>query len=163
MAGEARDRTSDKEIKQLAFDIERTQLEQVGRMKGMLMLWDRPEQATGAYMKWMTDPMPDMAGMPGMAHAAASTGAGGGVMPGMATEADLKKLRSLSGQELDVFFLQLMVRHHQGGAAMAWYAQSHSPMPAIKALTNSILVSQQAEVNQMLSMLSARGAHPLPS
>lgn len=163
MAGEARDGTSDKEIKQLAFDIERTQLEQVGRMKGMLMLWDRPEQATGAYMKWMTDPMPDMPGMSGMSHPVASTGAGGGVMPGMATEAELKKLRSLSGQELDVFFLQLMVRHHQGGAAMAWYAQSHSPMPAIKALTNSILVSQQAEVNQMLDMLSARGAHPLPS
>lgn len=160
MAGEARDRTSDKEIKQLAFDIERTQLEQVGRMKGMLMLWDRPEQATGAYMKWMTEPMTDM---PGMSHGVTSTGVGGGVMPGMATEADLSKLRSLSGRDLDVFFLQLMVRHHQGGASMAWYAQAHTSMPAIKALTNSILVSQQAEVNQMLDMLSARGAHPLPS
>ncbi len=159
MAGEARDRTADKEIKQLAFDIERTQLEQVGRMKGMLMLWDRPEQATGAYMKWMTDPMP---AMPGMSMHSTSTASSGGVMPGMATEAELKKLRSLSGKELDVFFLQLMVRHHQGGASMAWYAQSHSPLPAIKALTNSILVSQQAEVNQMLDMLSARGAHPLP-
>lgn len=164
MAGEARDRTSDKEIKQLAFDIERTQLEQVGRMKGMLMLWDRPEQATGAYMKWMTDPMPAMPGMPGMSGMSMPTVApSGGVMPGMATEAELKQLRSLSGKDLDVLFLQLMVRHHQGGAAMAWYAQAHSSMPAIKALTNSILVSQQAEVNQMLDMLSARGAHPLPS
>ena len=45
MAGWARDHSTDPEIRQLAFDIERTQLEQVGRMKGWLMLWDQPEQA----------------------------------------------------------------------------------------------------------------------
>lgn len=99
MAGWARDHSTDPEIRQLAFDIERTQTEQVGRMKGWLMLWDQPEQATGAYMTWMTEPM----GHAGM-QMPTSSSAGGAPMPGMATEAELAKLRTLSGRELDVDF-----------------------------------------------------------
>ncbi len=159
MAGWARDHSTDPLIQALAFDIERTQLEQVGRMKGWLMLWDQPEQAIGAYMTWMTEPM---AAMPGMSMPTASP-ASGVTMPGMATDAELAKFRSLSGRQLDVYFLQLMLRHHQGGAGMAWYAQAHTSLPALKALTNSILVSQQAEMNQIRDMLIARAAQPLPA
>ncbi|WP_206793179.1 DUF305 domain-containing protein [Amycolatopsis sp. MtRt-6] len=159
MAGIARDRTTDPEIKQLSFDIERTQLEQVGRMKGWLMLWDQPEQPIGAPMQWMTEPMP---GHGGMAPASVNPG-GGPLMPGMATDTDLKKLRSLSGRAFDVFFLQLMLRHHEGGTSMAQYAAAHSTLPALKALVNSILTSQGAEVEQIKLMLSGRGAQPLPA
>jgi len=159
MAGIARDRTTDPEIKQIAFDIERTQLEQVGRMKGWLMLWDQPEQSLGAPMQWMTEPM---TGHDGMSMAPASVNpAEGPLMPGMATDKELSKLRSLSGRPFDVYFLQLMLRHHQGGTAMAQYAASHSSLPALKALVNSMLTSQGAEMDQMKLMLSARGAQPL--
>jgi uncharacterized protein (DUF305 family) len=162
MAGIARDRTTDPEIKQLAFDIERTQLEQVGRMKGWLMLWDQPEQSIGAPMKWMTEPMSGH-DMPGMSMAPSSVSpSGGALMPGMATNTELTKLRSLSGRPFDVYFLQLMLRHHQGGTSMAQYASDHSNMPALKALVNSILASQGAEMDQMKLMLSGRGAQPLP-
>jgi uncharacterized protein (DUF305 family) len=161
MAGIARDRTTDPEIKQLAFDIERTQLEQVGRMKGWLMLWDQPEQPIGAPMQWMTEPM---AGHDGMSMAPSSVSpAGGPLMPGMATDADLTKLRSLSGRPFDVYFLQLMLRHHQGGTAMAQYAAAHSSMTALKALVNSILTSQGAEMDQLKLMLAGRSAQPLPA
>lgn len=156
MAGWARDHTTDPEVKQLAFDIERTQTEQVGRMKGWLMLWDQPEQSTGAPMGWMTEPMGH-----GM-RMTTTAPADGAVMPGMATDTELVKLRSLSGPAMDVEFLQLMLRHHQGGTAMAEYAQQHSNLPAVKALCRSILTSQGAEMNQMKLMLSARGAQPLP-
>ncbi|WP_086840642.1 DUF305 domain-containing protein [Amycolatopsis kentuckyensis] len=161
MAGIARDRTTDPEIKQLSFDIERTQLEQVGRMKGWLMLWDQPEQPIGAPMQWMTEPM---AGHDGMSMAPSSLNpAGGPLMPGMATDTELSKLRSLSGRAFDVFFLQLMLRHHQGGTSMAQYAAAHSTLPALKALVNSILTSQGAEMDQIKLMLSGRGAQPLPA
>ncbi|WP_410613219.1 DUF305 domain-containing protein [Amycolatopsis sp. lyj-109] len=161
MAGIARDRTTDPQIKQLSFDIERTQVEQVGRMKGWLMLWDQPEQPIGAPMQWMTEPM---TGHDGMSMAPSSVNpAGGPLMPGMATDTDLKKLRSLSGQAFDVFFLQLMLRHHEGGASMAQYAAAHSTLPALKALVNSILTSQGAEVDQIKLMLTGRGAQPLPA
>jgi uncharacterized protein (DUF305 family) len=158
MANWARDHTTDPEVKQLAFDIESSQTEQVGRMKGWLMLWDQPEQTTGAYMSWMTEPM----GHAGM-QMPTSSPAGGAPMPGMATDEDLAKLRTLSGKALDIDFLQLMLRHHQGGTAMAQYAQDHSSLPALKALTTSMLASQGAEMNQMKLMLQARGAKPLPA
>jgi uncharacterized protein (DUF305 family) len=159
MAGIARDRTTDVEIKQLAFDIERTQLEQVGRMKGWLMLWDQPEQPIGAPMQWMTEPMP---GHDGMAPSSVNPAAGA-LMPGMATDKELSKLRSLSGSAFDVYFLQLMLRHHQGGTAMAQYAAAHSNVPALKALVNSIITSQGAEMDQIKLMLSVRNAQPLPA
>lgn len=163
MAGVARDRTTDPEIRQLAFDIERTQLEQVGRMKGWLMLWDQPEQSIGAPMQWMTEPMAGHDGMQGMSMAPSSVSTtGGALMPGMATSTELTKLRSLSGKAFDVYFLQLMLRHHQGGTSMAQYASEHSNLPALKALVNSILASQGAEMDQMKLMLSGRGAQPLP-
>ncbi|MEU4246419.1 DUF305 domain-containing protein [Amycolatopsis sp. NPDC026612] len=161
MAGIARDRTTDPEIKQLAFDIERTQLEQVGRMKGWLMLWDQPEQAIGAPMQWMTEPM---SGMSGMSMAPSSVNpAGGALMPGMASDTELTRLRSLSGRPFDVYFLQLMLRHHQGGTAMAQYATAHSSLPALRALVNSMTASQGAEMDQIKLMLSVRNAQPLPA
>jgi len=161
MAGIARDRTTDPEIEQLSFDIERTQLEQVGRMKGWLMLWDQPEQPIGAPMQWMTEPM---TGHDGMSMAPSSVDpAAGPLMPGMATDTELSKLRSLSGRAFDVFFLQLMLRHHQGGTSMAQYAAAHTTLPALKALVNSILTSQGAEMDQIKLMLSGRGAQPLPA
>jgi uncharacterized protein (DUF305 family) len=105
-----------------------------------------------------------MAGHGGMSMAPASVNpAGGALMPGMATDKELSKLRSLSGREFDVYFLQLMLRHHQGGTAMAQYAADHSNLPALKALVNSILASQGAEMDQIKLMLSVRGAQPLPA
>jgi uncharacterized protein (DUF305 family) len=174
MANWARDHSTDPEIKQLAFDITSTQTEQIGRMKGWLMLWDQPEQSSGAYMAWMGSGddhghggmvMPEMSdpAMPGSGMAAASAAADGAVMPGMATNEELAKMRSLTGKALDVDFLQLMLRHHQGGIGMAQYANQHSSIPAVKQLTQSILTSQGAEIDLMTSMLAARGAQPLPN
>lgn len=158
MANWARDHSTDTQIRQLAFDIQSTQLEQVGRMKGWLMLWDQPEQTTGAYMTWMNQSSGhDMAGMSMTSSAAAS----GAPMPGMATSAELAKLRSLSGKDLDVYFLQLMLRHHEGGTTMVQYAHDHTSVDAVRALTKSILDSQAAEVQLMKQMLTARGAQPL--
>lgn len=158
MANWERDHTTDPELKQLAFDIGSTQLEQIGRMKGWLMLWGQPEQATGAPMTWMTGP----AGHGTMTMGGSPAVAGNGLMPGMATDAELAKLRSLSGTELDVYFLQLMLRHHEGGTDMAQYGYDHAAQAAVRTLAQSILVSQGAEMNQMKLMLTARGAQPLP-
>ncbi|MEV7550235.1 DUF305 domain-containing protein [Amycolatopsis sp. NPDC089917] len=159
MAGWARDHTTDPAIKTLAFDIERTQTGQVGRMKGWLGLWGQPEQTTGAYMTWMTEPMAGHSGHGG-ADMKPSNGA---PMPGMATSAELAKLRSLTGKEMDVFFLQLMLRHHMGGTEMAQYGNDHTSIADVKSLTRSMLVSQGAEMDLMKSLLQERGASPLPA
>jgi uncharacterized protein (DUF305 family) len=152
MANIARDKSTSPEIRQLAFDIESTQLEQIGRMKGWLFLWGQPEQSVdGNHMKWMES----------SAHSH-SEAAGEAEMPGMASSAELAKLRSLSGNELDVYFLQLMMRHHVGGAPMAEYAAKHAGENVVRVLAEGMLKSQTAEVEYMRDLLTQRGGVPLP-
>jgi len=157
MANIARDRSTTLEIRQLAFDIETSQLEQVGRMKGWLFLWGQPEQSPdGKYMTWMPE------GSSTHGHGE-QTSTGAAVMPGMASSEELAKLRSLSGAELDTFFLQLMLRHHGGGSAMASYAATHAGQNVVRTLADNMLKSQTNEAQYMKDLLTARGASPLPS
>jgi uncharacterized protein (DUF305 family) len=150
-------RTQDAEVRQLAFDISATQTNQVGRMQGWLALWGLPLSGRDV-MSWMGGDAHAMHGMPDAAAAA-----DGAVMPGMATETELAELRSLSGTELDVRFLQLMTRHHQGGLEMAQYGQAHATLAAVRTLARSIAETQTAETTTMETMLRARGGTPLPA
>jgi len=144
MAVWARNNTADPRIRQIAFDIESTQTSQVGRMEGWLTLWGQPlRPPSGQYMGWM--------GMP------AAT------MPGMASPEDLARMRAATGRDLDVAFLQLMLRHHQGGLPMMQAAEARASVPAVRALAASMVASQSAEAQTMTQMLAERGAAPLPA
>ncbi|MER5260725.1 DUF305 domain-containing protein [Actinosynnema sp. NPDC002837] len=159
MANIAREKTADPAVRQLAFDIASTQLEQVGRMKGWLFLWGYPEQSVdGRHMWWMTS------GTHG--HDAPGSGSGSGDaerMPGMASSEEITKLRSLTGVEFDVYFLQLMLRHHKGGAPMAEYAATRAGQSVVRTLADNMLKSQTAESTYMQQLITERGAAPLPS
>jgi len=61
-----------------------------------------------------------------------------GLMPGMATEAELTDLRGLTGSEFDVRFLRLMIAHHQGGRDMADSAAAQAAQPAVRTLAGTI-------------------------
>jgi uncharacterized protein (DUF305 family) len=163
MANWARDHTQDPQIRQLAFDIESTQANQEGRLQGWLMLWGQPEQSpTGRYMAWMAGPdLGDMAGMPGMTNNTMPAN-GEDHMPGYATNAEIAKLQSLTGPAMDTYFLQLMLRHHLGGAPMAQFAADHATVPAVKVLAQNMLASQASEVTIMKQLLAERGVQPLP-
>jgi uncharacterized protein (DUF305 family) len=159
MAGIERDKTTDPDLHTLAFDIESTQLAQVGTMSGWLTVWGQPELSDPGkgYMAWM-------AAASHFHNGGAATQSGGvTAMPGMATPEELTKLKSLSGKDLDIFFLQLMLRHHQGGLAMAQYAAEHAGVGYVRNLASKIVSAQQAEVTLMTNMLSARKATPLPA
>jgi uncharacterized protein (DUF305 family) len=157
MANLAHDRSDDAEVRRLAFDISSTQTNQVGRMHGWLSLWGLPPSG-GDLMAWMGQD----AGHSGHQMAGMDSMDGGTLMPGMATEDELAELRSLSGTAFDVDFLRLMIRHHQGGLAMAQYAMKHADVPAVRTLARSIAETQTAETTTMARMLSARGGTPLP-
>jgi uncharacterized protein (DUF305 family) len=150
MANLALERSTDEAVRGLAFDISSTQQNQVGRMQGWLSLWGY--SITGG------EPMAWMAG----GHAGHETSPDG-LMPGMATDDELARLRSATGEDFDVLFLQLMTRHHQGGVEMAEYAQTNAGEWAVRRLASSIIESQTGETNLMLSMLADRGAEPLPA
>ncbi len=152
MATWERDHTADPVLRQLAFDIETGQIAQVGRMQGWLALWQAPTLPTGGHMAWMRD-------VPGHSD----HGAGVERMPGMATEEELASLRASTGAALDVRFLQLMLRHHEGGVEMARYAAEHAAVPEVRALAAQILAAQTAESDYMRTLLAERGAQPLPA
>ncbi len=151
MANVALERSEDPDVRQLAFDISSTQTNQAGRMEGWLSLWGVPPTG-GEVMAWMSGDDG------GHGH-----GADDGLMPGMATEAELAELRSLSGTDFDVEFLRLMIRHHQGGFDMAEYAAENAELPAVARLASTIADTQSAETGTMTDLLAARGGTPLPA
>ncbi|TFV63622.1 DUF305 domain-containing protein [Geodermatophilus sp. DF01-2] len=154
MANLVPERSTDPEVRQLAFDIAETQNNQVGRLQGWLALWGLPPTG-GQTMAWMGAD----AGHGGHDMAATADG----LMPGMATEEELAELRGLSGTEFDVQFLRLMIRHHQGGREMAEYTAEHAAVPAVANLAGTIAETQTAETTTMTRMLAARGGTPLPA
>jgi len=149
MAGYTRDHTPDSRIKILAFDIETSQYNQVGQMQGWIDAWALPVSNPNEPMSWMA----------GSGH---DRMAADGLMPGMATPAQLDKLRSLTGKPLDVFFLQLMLRHHQGGLPMAQWAARHAQTSYVRNAAQKMATAQSGEIVQMEQMLRERGASPLP-
>ena len=155
MAAWERDHTTDPDLHQLSYDIESTQTAQVGRMQGWLELWGAASQPVGRqYMTWMA---------PGASHGGMVMGADGvATMPGMATTEDLKNLRAATGRQLDVLFLQLMLRHHEGGSSMLADASRHATQPQVRNLAAQILSSQTSEGGYMRQLLGQRGGTPLP-
>jgi len=159
MAGLARDRTTDPELALIAYDIETSQLNQVGQMEGWLAIWDL-SQSSGEPMSWMGDSSEMDTGDHGGMD---MSGSNDSRMPGMATADDLDELRAAKGLGFDVLFLQLMIRHHQGGAAMASYAADHAEVDTIRTLAGSIAEAQSAEIETLTDMLTARGGTTLPA
>ncbi|WP_235926841.1 DUF305 domain-containing protein [Actinokineospora pegani] len=156
MAGLARDRSTDPAVERLAFDMETTQLDQSGQMSGWLTSWNQPVLLPPGekHMKWMTES--------GHSHGGARmTPDGVDRMPGMATSEELQRLRSLSGKDLDVYFLQLMLRHHRGGLAMAAYAADHAQLAFVRNLGQKIENAQSSESELLERMIRERGATPL--
>ena len=150
-----RDRTDDELVRSLAYDIARTQENQSGQMAGWLASWGLRATGPGEQMEWMQDLGHDHEDDPN----AQLTDEGR--MPGMASDDELAELRSLSGEEAEVFFLQLMIRHHKSGVPMAEVAVDYSQNDAVETLARSIITSQTAEVETMTAMLQERGAEPL--
>jgi uncharacterized protein (DUF305 family) len=144
MAQVVRDNSTDPAVRLLAFDIETGQLAQIGQMRGWLDAWGQTGQADVQQMAWMDHAIPE-----------------GQLMPGMATTAELAKLRGLRGKAMDVYFLQLMIRHHKGGLEMAQYGADHAAKPYVRTMASAIVTAQQNEVVTMEQMLRERGAQPL--
>ncbi|WP_375479656.1 DUF305 domain-containing protein [uncultured Jatrophihabitans sp.] len=146
MAGYERDNTTNPALKNLAFDIETSQESQVGEFQGWLDTWGLSRNSPDP-MSWM-----------GSSHMAMGSD---GLMPGMATPAQMSKLETLHGKALDVFFLQLMIRHHQGGIPMAQYAEEHASEPYVRTVAGHIVAGQSAEIIEMEQLLRQLGSSPL--
>ncbi|GAA2275410.1 DUF305 domain-containing protein [Streptomyces ruber] len=142
-----RDRTDDEDVRRLAYDIAQTQANQRGMMLGWLDLWGLPKVSSDAPMTWM-----GMGDMP--------AGEDGALMPGMATDTEMKKLGELNGKQAEIFFLQLMTAHHKGGVHMAEGCVAKCTVGAEKRLAQGMVQGQESEIQLMADMLAERGAEP---
>jgi uncharacterized protein (DUF305 family) len=163
----------DPQIRAMAQDIALTQEREIGVMSSWLSGWGLSQVRPGQPMQWMRAGAPGDTGDGGSHsdHAGGSTdgmsmdmstpagtGAGTAPMPGMATGAELARLASSSGHDLDVLFLTLMIRHHRGGVAMAQYASRHAGQDQVRTLARAMVVAQSAEIDQMQADLQRLGA-----
>ncbi len=137
------DRTADGELQMITTDIAMTQQGQIGTMQGWLDLWDLSPTGDDPPMAWMDHPITD------------------GLMPGMATAEEIEQLRTLSVDQAEIRFLQLMIRHHQGGVKMAEALLARSDQDEVTTLARGIVASQQGEIDAMNAMLQARGQSPI--
>jgi uncharacterized protein (DUF305 family) len=148
-----RDKSSDEELRTLAYDIIVTQSTQRGIFMGWLQEWGLPQATTAPRMTWM----------PG--HAQVEPGAAGGMplMHGMASDDELRRLRVAQGTDAEILFLQLMIRHHEGGVLMARAVSGLSRRADLVRMAKSIDDGQRAEIVGMTELLSKRGAQPYSS
>jgi uncharacterized protein (DUF305 family) len=147
-----RDKSSDYELRTLASDIIVTQSTQRGVFMGWLQQWGLSQASAQPRMAWM----------PGHSHMAPATD-GAVLMHGMASAAELQRLRDATGVDAEILFLQLMIRHHEGGIIMARAVMPLSSRREVEQLAKGIDDSQRAEIAEMKNLLAARGAQPLPS
>ena len=100
MAVAIRDRTEDPALFNMTTEMMLYQSTEMGMMFGLLDAWDLSYTGEDAPMTWMGHPTE-------------------GLMPGMATQEEMESLSTLPVDEAEILFLNLMIRHHQGGVQMA--------------------------------------------
>ncbi|MEV0223225.1 DUF305 domain-containing protein [Streptomyces sp. NPDC050704] len=81
-----------------------------------------------------------------------SDGHGQETMPGMATQAQLKKLRAADGDAFDQLFLKLMITHHTGAITMATDVLSQGNNIQIGEMADDVIAQQTAEISRMRDM-----------
>lgn len=156
-----RDKSTDDQMRTLAYDIITTQSTQRGIFMGWIQQWGLDQSTTLPPMLWMAGH-----GGHGGTGATAAPRPWAEIMAsmGMATDEEMKRLREApAGKDAEVLFLQLMIRHHEGGVDMAEALLKLSDRAEVRGMAQHIVNTQSAEIKQMEEMLTTRGARPLPS
>ncbi|MEO6018649.1 MAG: DUF305 domain-containing protein [Knoellia sp.] len=139
-------RSTDPGIRILAKDIATSQQHQAGQMFAWLAVWGLSPTGSQPAMAWMGSDH----------HGATSTNGEKVLMPGMASAADLARLKAASGVEAEKIFLTLMIAHHKGGVEMADAVLARSDRTEVVTLAGSMKISQTAEITAMQQLLAAR-------
>ena len=75
-------------------------------------------------------------------------------MPGGMSDDTMDGLKALSGKDFDRAWLQAMIDHHAGAITMSNIELAGGTNPDAKALAQKIITNQQAEIDQMRTMLN---------
>ncbi|KQY56084.1 hypothetical protein ASD11_16600 [Aeromicrobium sp. Root495] len=126
-------------VRALAGGIVQAQSQEVGTMRGWLVLWREPQLASAAPMGWMD----------GHHH--------GSTMPGMATTKQLEDLQSSTGRACDRRFLTLMTAHHEGALEMAGEAARRAGTSDVRQLGRRIAREQAQEIVELRGLQQTLG------
>ncbi|WP_228183407.1 DUF305 domain-containing protein [Streptomyces anulatus] len=74
-------------------------------------------------------------------------------MPGMATDAQIEKLRAAEGKAFDKLFLELMITHHQGAITMATEALTEGNDVIVEEMASDVVAQQTVEINRMRGLM----------
>ena len=127
MADMALKQATSTEVKSLATQIKAAQDPEIQTMSGWLAGWGAPVPAASM----------DMGGM--------DMGSGTGMM----SDADMTKLGAARGAAFDQMWVSMMIEHHTGALDMAKTELASGQNPDAKALAQSIVTSQTAEITTM--------------
>ncbi|HEU5108218.1 MAG TPA: DUF305 domain-containing protein [Micromonosporaceae bacterium] len=142
-------RASDPAVRQIAVDIAATQQGEIGMMHAWLREWGLDPTGSEPAMAWMPADMRD-AGSDGL-------------MPGMASAEEMTRLREAEGKELDVLFLQLMIRHHLGGVHMIDAILAEGGRGEVERAAQTMKGVQGTELTNLNNLLTRLGGTPLPA
>lgn len=123
----APERAQSTKVEKLAERIKASQGPEIAAMRSWLKTYDKEETQGGD------------------AHDHAS-------MPGMATEAQIDKLRAAKGKAFDQLFLTLMITHHEGAITMATDVKGQGNNIRIEEMADDVVAQQTAEISRMRDM-----------
>jgi uncharacterized protein (DUF305 family) len=142
-------RASDRDVRQQAVDIAATQQGEIGMMHAWLAEWGLDPTGSGPAMAWMPEGMRDLGS--------------DGLMPGMANAQEMTRLREARGKDLDVLFLQLMIRHHLGGVHMIDAVLAAGGRSEVIRAAKTMKNVQRTELANLNQLLTNVGGSPLPA
>jgi uncharacterized protein (DUF305 family) len=125
------------EVGGVGADIALTQHGQINIMQTWLRDWNLSLTGDQPLMAWMPD---------------GAQSVKDGLMPGMATPAQMTALRAATGKAVDVQFLTLMRQHHLGGIHMAQEIIKVSDEDKVVALAQTMVDGQQRELTDMADL-----------
>jgi uncharacterized protein (DUF305 family) len=130
--------TKNPDVLALARQIKAAQSPEIEKMTAWLHSWGQaiPSTAMGSMSGH------DMSRMDGM------------MMDGMMSQADMDRLSTSTGSAFDRLWIELMIQHHEGAVKMSKSEVAGGKNTEAKALAQSIITSQQAEISSMQSLLT---------
>lgn len=121
-------------VLRFAADLDARLFERIGRMRGWLNLWGKPElPPEGKERAWLKTP-----------------NTVGGVSPG-----EVARLRGLRGPRFDAAFLRVMTRHAEDGLEVARFAADNAALAPVRDLAADIEADLEDDLDTVTSMTSA--------
>jgi uncharacterized protein (DUF305 family) len=127
------------EIRSAAYTIATGQQYQIGLMSDWLEQWHLGPTSSRPAMAWMPNGSKELSA--------------DGLMPGMATPAEMDQLKAATGKQVDVQFCQLMIRHHLGGIHMIDGLLAESDNGQVRMLAERMKSGQQTEITMLQQLL----------